>query len=123
MFKGEFMNNKKSLFFFILIFSFIIIFIYSSYNIYNWYIDSKNIKEINDHIKSDTVINEIDDDDKNIKIIKNDVDEFNPYWDYIKMKLIDVDLTKLKKENSDTVGWLQVNGTNINYPFVQTNII
>ena len=37
------------------------------------------------------------------------------------MNLINVDFTKLKEQNSDTVGWIQVSGTNINYPFVQTD--
>lgn len=36
------------------------------------------------------------------------------------MNMIDVDLKELKTLNSDTIGWLQVSGTNINYPFVQT---
>ena len=36
------------------------------------------------------------------------------------MNLIDVDFKELKKKNKDTVGWIKVNGTNINYPFVQT---
>jgi len=35
------------------------------------------------------------------------------------MNMIDVDLSNLKEMNKDTVGWIQVNGTNINYPFVQ----
>ena len=29
-------------------------------------------------------------------------------------------VTELKEKNSDTVGWINVNNTNINYPFVQT---
>lgn len=37
------------------------------------------------------------------------------------MNLIDVDFNSLKSLNSDTVGWLKVNGTNINYPFVQSD--
>ena len=37
------------------------------------------------------------------------------------MNLIDVDFNQLKEKNSDTIGWIQVNGTNINYPFVQTS--
>lgn len=37
------------------------------------------------------------------------------------MNLINVDFNSLKSLNSDTVGWLKVNGTNINYPFVQYN--
>lgn len=37
------------------------------------------------------------------------------------MNLINVDFEELKNTNQDTLGWIQVNGTNINYPFVQTN--
>ena len=44
----------------------------------------------------------------------------NPYWDYIKMNLINVDFAQLKAQNNDTAGSIKVNGTNINYPFVQT---
>ena len=36
------------------------------------------------------------------------------------MNLINVDFEELINDNSDTVGWIQVNGTNINYPIVQT---
>lgn len=41
------------------------------------------------------------------------------YYDYMKTAMMNVDFTKLLKENSDTAGWLYVNNTNINYPFVQ----
>lgn len=34
------------------------------------------------------------------------------------MNLINVDFNELKSINSNTKGWIQVNGTNINYPFV-----
>ena len=35
-------------------------------------------------------------------------------------KLIDVNISKLKKINSNTIGWIKINGTSINYPFLQT---
>lgn len=41
------------------------------------------------------------------------------YWDYANVALMDVNFNNLLKENRDTVGWLYVNNTNINYPFVQ----
>jgi sortase B len=65
---------------------------------------------------------EIIEDNEKTEIIeqKKEIPKANPYWDYIKMNLINVDFTELKKINSSTVGWIQVNGTNINYPFVQT---
>lgn len=37
------------------------------------------------------------------------------------VSLLSVDLAKLKAKNQDTVGWIQILGTNINYPFVQSN--
>lgn len=37
------------------------------------------------------------------------------------IKLLEVDLAKLIAKNSDTTGWIQVVGTNIDYPFVQTS--
>jgi len=46
--------------------------------------------------------------------------EANPYWDFISIPYINVNLDNLKTENPDTVGWIKVNNTNINYPFVQT---
>ena len=37
------------------------------------------------------------------------------------MNLISVNFDDLLKINNETKGWIQVNGTNINYPFVQTS--
>ena len=42
------------------------------------------------------------------------------YWNYMKTTMISVDFSKLKAINPDTKGWLYVNNTNINYPFVQS---
>ena len=94
----------------------ILIFIISLTKVILWTIDSHKNKNQN----IETEITEIAD-NTNTEIIKQKkVNKKNPYWDFIKMKLINVDFTKLKKQNPDTVGWIQVKGTNINYPFVQT---
>ena len=37
------------------------------------------------------------------------------------MDMLDVNFDELLKINSDTVGWIKVNGTNVNYPVVQTD--
>ena len=94
--------------------------IYSSYRIYVWYRDSSNMEQEIDNISEVTDVQEVND-TENVTIVKSKEKKENPYWDYIKMKLIDVDFSKLEKTNSDAVGWIQVNGTNINYPFVQTD--
>ncbi len=38
---------------------------------------------------------------------------------YLDMDLIDVDLSPLKQTNPNTIGWINVPGTSINYPYVQ----
>lgn len=98
----------------------IILFIVSSINIVKWYIDSKNTKSEIVEITNQTEVIEVEDSD-NTEVIKNgEVIESDPYWDYIKLNLIDVNFDELKSINSEVVGWIQISNTNINYPFVQT---
>lgn len=94
----------------------------SIFNIIRWKLDSNKIKDEINNIKNITEIKEIDS-EENIEIIEqiDEISPTDPYWDYIKMSLIDVDFSELLKINSSTVGWIQVNGTNINYPFVRAN--
>lgn len=44
----------------------------------------------------------------------------DPYWKLITTTMIDADLTNALAENPDTAGWLELPGTEINYPFVQS---
>ena len=37
------------------------------------------------------------------------------------MNMIDINFNELKNINNDVKGWIKVNGTNINYPFVQSS--
>ncbi len=96
----------------------LLVFIYSSFKIVIWFIDNhKNNKIINDITDQITINEEISE-----NVIKSEeIKEDDPYWDFIKMNLMDVDLTNLISINNDTVGWLKVLGTNINYPFVQAS--
>ena len=91
-------------------------------NIVKWKNDSNDtIKQLDNIQETIKVWEVIDNDNTEIIIQEEDINEFNPYWDYIKMSLINVDFQELKLVNKDTKGWIQVNGTNINYPFVQAN--
>lgn len=108
----------KNLMLLIIFLVLLIILIISIIKVIAWHNDSKETKKQEKIIeKADT--KEVMDNDQT-EVIESDEDEANPYWDYIKMNLIDVDLSELKKINSDVSGWISVNGTNINYPFVQT---
>lgn len=105
----------------ILIVSFILLIILtlSIINIIKWSIDSNKTNQQIEEIQNITTIYEVED-NENTQIIEQDgIPDSNPYWDYIKMNLINVNFNDLKKTNNQTVGWIQVNGTNINYPFVQ----
>ena len=100
--------------------------IFSGIKIWNWYQDSKNTEEQNKEIQNIVEIKDVEDDTiptEELEIVQQEeeIPESNPYWDYIKMNLIDVNFNDLKAINNETVGWIQVNGTNINYPFVQTS--
>ena len=122
----EKMNNKIKLKWknIILILIFLILFItlnISIYNIIKWKLDSNKTNEEINTIQENANIEEVQD-NKGTEIIKQaeKIPKENPYWDYIKMNMIDVNFDNLKKINSDVVGWIKVNGTNINYPFVQS---
>jgi len=102
----------------------IIIFIYSLFQIYCWLKDSRAIEhemvEINEIVTVTQTV-ETQEKQEKIEVVESKSEpKSSLYWDYIQMNLIDVDFSKLKKVNSDVKGWIQVNGTNINYPFVQT---
>jgi len=110
----------KNVFLFTTIIIFLIILIISIINISKWLIDDKKTKDQIIEVQENVIIEEIQD-SENTQIINNEesTDENNPYWTYVKMNLIDVDFNQLKITNNEVVGWIQVNGTNINYPFVQ----
>lgn len=93
--------------------------IFSLLNIISYFIDQKNNNNQLSNVKDIAKIKEINDNTKTLN--SNNKDKTDPYWEYIKMNLIDVDFDSLEKVNSDIKGWIKVNGTNINYPFVQTN--
>ena len=114
--------NYKKCIILVLFFIFLIMFIISGIKILIWLKDSNNVYNEIKGIEQVVDVQETND-NENTEIIKqneNEIKSLSPYWEYIKMNLINVDFKELKSINSDTVGWIQVNGTNINYPFVQT---
>ena len=111
--------NKMKLLRLIIFIFFFTIFIISFNHIIDWIKDNNKLNKTMNNILNKVNIEEVKDDD--IELIGKDIDKSDPYWDFIKMSLINVDFKELKKQNSDTIGWIQVNNTNINYPFVQTS--
>lgn len=110
---------KKKILFNLIIITLIISLIFSSYKIIKYKIDEHNLKNQINNINNKININEITNEEVEIINQTEKIPKSNPYWDYINMNLIDVNLNELKKINNDIKGWIKVNGTNINYPFVQ----
>lgn len=106
---------------FVLIFMTIcsLLLIISIVNIIKWNIDKNKTKENIKKINDNTIIEKIQDDENTTIIETENPKKSNPYWDYIKMDMINVDFEQLKQVNNEVKGWIQVKGTNINYPFVQ----
>lgn len=116
----------KNIFIFLLFITSITCIIISITHVFIWKNDNDKTHEITKEIEEITEIEEVEETEEkieNIEVIeqKEEIPKSNPYWDYIKMNLINVNFNELKNKNSDTVGWIQVKGTNINYPFVQTD--
>ena len=86
----------------------------SLFNIIKWKIEAKTTNNQIETAQKVVKPVEIIDNDK-IEIIEQEkVPLDNPYWEYVQMNLIDVDFNDLKNINPSTIGWIQVNGTNIN---------
>ena len=83
----------------------IIIIIISLYYIYLWYIDNK---------KTENILNEIY---ENANVSSDNISVDND----LKIDVENIDFNKLINKNPDTIGWIKVLGTDINYPVVQTN--
>lgn len=81
----------------------IVVIIISLYYIYNWYIDNKNSNEI---VKE--IFNEVEISNEEV-IVDNSM----------QTDIVKIEYEKLLNINSDTIGWIKVPGTNINYPVVQ----
>ena len=72
----------------------------------------------NTHIQTNLIqsISIISSESSNDSNIINDLDNISPD----EISKINVDYDSLKSTNSDSVGWIKINNTNINYPIVQS---
>ena len=83
--------------------------IFSSYKLYSWMRDNHNIKKLTEKIEKDYSIEQKDDE------VESD------YWYYVKMPFYEVDFNTLLQKNPNTVAFIHMESTNINYPVVQAS--
>ncbi len=111
-------RQKKIIWTIILIIS-ILVTILCTLKIFLWNKDNNKIDEINKDINTKKIVKETKSETaENINPPESKEDD---YWYYINMDMMSVDFNELKQKNSDTVGFIKVNGTNVNYPIVQSN--
>ena len=91
--------------------------IFNAIVLINWFIDKDRIAE---EIKEVEEVVTIEPEDAEPELANPPDDKDSDYWYYVGLPFNNVDLGQLKKTNSDTVGFISVAGTNINYPVVQT---
>ena len=97
------LNFKKVLLYFMQLF-FIILLVISLMEIYKWYKDNKKNKEILEEISNAIKIEDVKEDDEQNEGV-----------------VITVNFNDLKKKNSDTVAWIKLNNTSIEYPIVKSS--
>mgnify|MGYP002620066906 CR=1 FL=1 len=108
------------------------VFVITSAIILNWFIQGLSINRLSHSLTEDTpIVETIEGDLVNIEPDPEEVPEPEKqeeysnkntlYWKYLNTPLSSVDFSSLLKENKDTVGWIIVNNTNVNYPVVQAN--
>lgn len=93
---------------------------YSTLKLLIWNNDNKETNKTIQEIDKIANIEKITNTDKE-ELINEPLEPESDYWYYIKIPLIQVTFNELMKKNTDTIAWIQVNHTNINYPIVQTN--
>ena len=84
----------------------------------NWLLENKKTDDVLETIYMVSDVRKIK---TTTKSSENAITTTSIYDEYENMNMLEVNFDNLKKINSDTVGWIKVNGTKINYPFVHTS--
>ena len=118
-------KSKKLIFnkYFIMLIMCVITFAFGGITLLNWHNEDVKAKDImKDIIKTTPIEEETAFTTNEIPEITGDAYGYKygeDYWNYMKTTMLNVDFSELKNVNPDTKGWLYVNNTNVNYPFVQ----
>jgi len=104
-FKKQEKETKKNIITILMLIAFSTLLVISSVEIIKWYKSNKENEKIQEEISEAITIKENEDGDKKSE---QDNSKYN------------VDFNKLKQQNEDTVGWLKVEGTDVEYVVVQS---
>ena len=124
-------TNNKTIISIVMITLSLSIYLLSVFVFSRWYVQNLKIRYLTNDIISSTEIiektEEIGETDTSEQPQEPDPEEENEpvyypndYWDYINVPYMDVNFDSLLQTNPDTVAWIKVEGTKINYPVVQS---
>lgn len=111
---------KQNLIFVFLFILFSGLIIFNVIDILKWNDENKKIKNLSEEINSIIKVETIKEEGTLINPPIVEEKKEDDYWYYIKVPFYDVDFSELFKKNNDTVGFISVKNTNINYPIVQS---
>lgn len=114
----ELKPNKSKMLWYLLEIICFLIFIFSLYNIIKWQIDNYKISKINKEIMKDINFTSLN---MNSELVNPPQDKTSNYYDYINLPLYKIDFSKLLSQNKDTIGFIKIKNTIVNYPVVQTS--
>lgn len=90
----------------------------------DWLFENKSTEDMVDEIYEVAEVEEIKEEPTTTVAAQNNepvITTTSLYQKYGNMNYLNVNFENLKQINSDTVGWIKVEGTKINYPFVKTD--
>ncbi len=94
--------------------------IFSGLKVFSWHKDNKKIEEIKKDIEESIKPEQIEEEGELINPPSNDTGKQSDYWYYTKVPFYEVNFSELLSKNDQTVAFIHMDNTNINYPVVQT---
>ncbi|MDD5888896.1 MAG: class B sortase [bacterium] len=85
--------------------------------LYNWGKDNQKTNKLNEEISKLVEITPIQEEGE---LINPPEDKKSDYWYFVEQPFYNIDFSELQRKNDDTVAFIHMENTNINYPIVQT---
>ena len=112
-------NYKLKLIPYIIIFVILTaVIVFSLFNVITWLLDNKKANDLTDDLNGKY--------EEQLNMSKGDLvnapnDQNSDYWYYINMPFYSINFDNLLKINKDTVAFIHIDNTQVNYPVVQTS--
>ena len=111
--KESIKSNKNLWLYRVAILVCLLVFLTSAFFLGQWLYENYQTSQLTEQVQSMVGASESTVTEEGVEVLPP-VEEEKP------VLLSDLSLEQLKAQNADTVGWLRVSGTNVNYPVVQT---